>query len=124
MTEKTRLEEDLELVQTRGRRWGVAIILLLVLLLGALAYSVSLNRKLLESERRMESLKLEIDSLRIKMEALRIDAMKCTEKKGKETEEGESPPGSLLEGEKGQEGETGRNAPPAPSGDGLKPESP
>jgi len=120
LTEKTRLEEDLELVQTRGRKWGAVTILLLIILLGTLAYSVSLNRKLLESERRIESLKLEIDSLMIKMEALRIDAMKCTEKKGKETEEGESHPGSPLKGEKAQEGEAGRSN-PAPSGKGSKP---
>jgi hypothetical protein len=120
LTEKTRLEEDLELVQTRGRRWGVAIILLLVLLLGALAYSVSLNKKLVESERRIESLTLEIDSLRIKMEALRIDAMKCTEGE-KETEGGESPPGSPPGEKKGQEAETVQDVPSAPSGEGLRP---
>lgn len=80
MTDKTRLEEDLEKVQTRRGRWGLFSIFLLMLLLGALGFIVHLNRELLDAHQEISSLKMEMEALKIKMEALKLEGLRCADK--------------------------------------------
>ncbi|RMG04316.1 MAG: hypothetical protein D6726_03635 [Nitrospirae bacterium] len=91
MTDKTRLEEELEIVQTRKGRWGLLSIILLVLLLGALGYTVHLNRKLLDAHQEINTLKMEMETLKIKMEALKLEGLRCADEVDKNTNPTDTP---------------------------------
>lgn len=78
MTEKTRLEKDLEMVQLKKGGWGGVIVLLLFLLI-ALFYIGSLHHRLYEARRTVTSLNLEVDTLLLKLESLGADAARCSD---------------------------------------------
>ncbi len=79
MTEKTKLEEDLERVQYRGKRWGAVAFILLILLLLACFYIVKIQKSLLEADRTVSNLQLQVDTMKLKIETLRIDSARCAE---------------------------------------------
>ncbi len=79
MNEKTRLEQELERVQNRGKQWRGIVVLLVALLLFAALYIVSLRRQLYDAHDKLRSLTLEADTLRLEIETLKLDAARCAD---------------------------------------------
>ncbi len=79
MNEKTRLEQELERVQNKGKQWRGIVILLFVLLLFATLYIVNLRQKLYDAQEMIRSLNLKTDTLGLEIETLKLDAARCSE---------------------------------------------
>ncbi len=79
MNEKTRLEQELERVQNKGKQWRGILVLLFVLLLLAAMYIVNLRQKLYDAHEMIRSLNLETDTLGLEIETLKLDAARCSD---------------------------------------------
>ncbi|GBE36763.1 hypothetical protein BMS3Bbin07_00915 [bacterium BMS3Bbin07] len=79
MNEKTRLEQELEKVQNKGKQWRGIVALLFVLLLLAALYIVNLRQKLYDAQEMIRSLNLKTDTLGIEIETFKLDAARCSD---------------------------------------------
>ncbi|MEC4686426.1 MAG: hypothetical protein VST71_11925 [Nitrospirota bacterium] len=79
MNEKTRLEQELERVQNKGKQWRGIVVLLFVLLLLAALYIVNLRQKLYDAHEMIRSLNLKTDTLGLEIETLKLDAARCSD---------------------------------------------
>ncbi|RMG67756.1 MAG: hypothetical protein D6710_11010 [Nitrospirae bacterium] len=72
MSERTKLERELEEVQQRSRSYaGIVLFLLLALLLGGI-YIVKLQREIIQLNNEIKSLRLRIDTMTLKLETERM----------------------------------------------------
>jgi len=79
LNEKTRLEQELEKVQNKGKQWRGIVALLFVLLLLAGLYIVKLRQQLYDAREMNRSLNLKTDTLRLEIETLKLDTVRCSD---------------------------------------------
>ena len=78
MNEKTRLEQELERVQNKGKQWrGIVVLLFLLLLLAAL-YIVNLRQELYNAHEMIKKLNLKTYTLGLEIETLKLDTARCS----------------------------------------------
>ncbi len=79
MNEKTRLEQELERVQNKGKQWRGIVVLLFVLLLLATLYIVNLRQKLYDAHEMIRALNLKTETLGLEIETLKLDTARCSD---------------------------------------------
>ncbi len=78
-TEKTKLEKELEEVQSGKKRWGWVSLILVLLIIAILVYTVRLREELLLAKHTIQSLKIRVESLQIELESMKSEAEKYKE---------------------------------------------
>ncbi|VAX30715.1 hypothetical protein MNBD_NITROSPIRAE02-1356 [hydrothermal vent metagenome] len=79
MNEKTRLEQELERVQNKGKQWRGIVTLLFILLLLAGLYIVNLRQQIYDAREMIRSLNLKTGSLGLEIETLKLDTLRCSD---------------------------------------------
>lgn len=96
MNEKTRLEQELERVQNKGKQWRGIVVLLFVLLLLAALYIVNLRQKLYDAHDMIRALNLKTDTLGLEIETLKLNTARCSDALTVPEEAGKEKPGLNL----------------------------